>query len=235
MAKSFFKAVPQSHEDSKNKFMSKLFNGYIFDIDGTLTSTNQLIFDSFNFVAKKYLNKTFTDEEIIAMFGPPEDHILKHLCRENYEDARRDYFDYYSGNHWKAELYKGINEILHNLKSKGYPIGIFTGKGKEASLITLTKLEIDHYFDLIITGDDVENHKPSPEGILKIVNHFNLDPKKVLMIGDSVADVVASREAGIKIASVLWDSYGHEEVKLLGSDYYFYSVRELNQFLLEIT
>ena len=53
--------------------MAKLFDGFIFDIDGTLTSTNQLIFDSFNFIAKKYLDKTFTDEEIIAMFGPPED------------------------------------------------------------------------------------------------------------------------------------------------------------------
>ena len=167
--------------------MKKLFDGFIFDIDGTLTSTNQLIFDSFNFIAKKYLNKTFTDDEIISMFGPPENDILKRLCRENYESARKDYFTYYSKNHWKAELYSGIKEILEHLKSKNYPIGIFTGKGRDASLITLKKLGVDHYFDLIVTGDDVENHKPSPEGILKFVNHFKLKPEKVLMIGDSVS------------------------------------------------
>jgi len=51
------------------------------------------------------------------------------------------------------------------------------------------------------------------------------------MIGDSVSDVKASREAGIKIASALWDSYGTEEVKSLGSDYYFHSVEELRKFL----
>lgn len=212
--------------------MNKLFDGFIFDIDGTLTSTNQLIFDSFNFIAKKYLDRTFSDDEIISLFGPTEDVILKRWCGNRYEEARKDYYHYYSDHHGIAGLYDGIKEILHYLKSKNYPLGIFTGKGREASLITLNKLGIDHYFDLIITGDDVENHKPSPEGILKFVNHFGLKPDRVLMIGDSVSDVIASREAGIKIASVLWDSYGNEEVKLLGSDYYFYTVEELRKYLL---
>jgi len=44
--------------------------------------------------------------------------------------------------------------------------------------------------------------------------------------------VIASKEAGIKIASALWDSYAHEKVKTLTSDYYFYSVQELREFLL---
>lgn len=214
--------------------MNDLFDGFIFDIDGTLTSTNQLIFDSFNFIAKKYLNKLFTDDEIISMFGPPENDILKRLCGENYEAARKDYFYYYTENHWKAKLYKGIKEILEHLKSKNYPIGIFTGKGRDASLITLKKLGVDHYFDLIVTGDDVENHKPSPEGILKFVNLFGLKPERVLMIGDSVSDAMASREAGIKIASVLWDSYGQEEVKSMRSDYYFCTVDELGKFFQKV-
>ena len=213
--------------------MTKLFDAFIFDIDGTLTSTNQLIFDSFNFIAKKYLNKTFTDDEIISMFGPPENDILKRLCGENYESARKDYFNYYTENHWKAELYIGMKEILEHLKRKNYPIGIFTGKGREASLITLKKLGVDHFFDLIVTGDDVLNHKPSAEGILKFISKFKLRNERVLMIGDSVADVEASREARVKIASVLWDSYGKEEVKMLSSDYYFHTVKELSDFFLK--
>jgi phosphoglycolate phosphatase-like HAD superfamily hydrolase len=51
------------------------------------------------------------------------------------------------------------------------------------------------------------------------------------MIGDSVSDVMASKKAGIKIVSVLWDSYGKKEVKTLGSDYYFHTVKELREFL----
>jgi pyrophosphatase PpaX len=211
--------------------MSQLFDGFIFDVDGTLTSTNQLIFDSFNFIAKKYLNKTFSDEEIVAMFGPTEDVILKQWCKDKFEEARTEYYKYYSDNHWKAKLYPGMNEILDYLKKKNIPLGIFTGKGREATMITLKKLGVDHYFHLIVTGDDVANHKPSAEGILKFVNHFRLKKERVLMIGDSVSDVKASKEAGIKVASALWDSYAHEKVKTLHSDYHFYSVKELKEFL----
>lgn len=211
--------------------MRQQFEGFIFDIDGTLTSTNELIFASFNFIAKKYLNRTFTNEEIISLFGPTEDVILKEWCGSNYEKARKDYYKFYSDNHFMAKLYPGIKEILNYLKNKNYPLGIFTGKGREASLITLKKLEVKHYFDLIVTGDDVANHKPSAEGILKFVNHFTLEKEKVLMIGDSVSDVIASKEAGIKIASALWDSYAKEKVKEMKSDYYFYSVEELREFL----
>jgi pyrophosphatase PpaX len=91
--------------------MIKLFDGFIFDVDGTLTSTNQLIFDSFNFIAKRYLNKTFSDDEIVAMFGPTEDVILKEWCGDNFEEARTEYYKYYSDNHWKAKLYPGIKEM----------------------------------------------------------------------------------------------------------------------------
>ena len=211
--------------------MNKPFDGFIFDIDGTLTSTNQLIFDSFNHIAKKYLGRTFSDDEIIAMFGPPEDEIIKKLCGDKYEEARNEYFSFYDKNHWKAELYLGINDILKYLKNQNYPLGIFTGKGRQASLITLKKLGVVHYFDLIVTGDDVKNYKPSPEGILNFVNTFKLKPERVLMIGDSVSDIKAANDAGVKIASVLWDSYGIEKVKKLQSDYEFYSVEELKEFL----
>jgi len=54
------------------------------------------------------------------------------------------------------------------------------------------------------------------------------------MIGDSVGDVKASKDAGIKIASALWDSYAEDKVKEMESDYYFYSVEELREFLSQL-
>lgn len=212
-----------------------MFKGIIFDIDGTLTSTNELIFKSFNHIAKKYLDRTFTDEEIIALFGPTEDVILKELCGKNFESAKKDYYEFYKSQHHIANLYPGIKKLLDYLKSKKILLSIFTGKGREASLITLEELSIINYFDLIVTGDDVVNHKPASEGIMKFVNEYDLKKDEVLMIGDSVADVNASKEAGIKIASALWDSYAAEKVKNLGSDYYFNSVNELKEFLINNT
>ena len=209
----------------------KKFDGIIFDIDGTLTSTNELIFASFNHVSSKYLNKKLTNEEIISLFGPPEDVILKEWFGEDLPGAFEDYYKFYKDEHHLADIYPGIKEILNFVKSKNVRLGIFTGKGRKSSLITLEALGIDKYFDLIITGDDVVNHKPSGEGINKFVNEFNLDKEKVLMIGDSPGDIKASREAGVKIASVVWDSYSKDKVLKSGSDYLFHSVNELREFL----
>ncbi|HVO75666.1 MAG TPA: HAD family hydrolase [Ignavibacteriaceae bacterium] len=208
------------------------YKGIIFDIDGTLTSTNELIFASFNHIAKKYLNRTFSDKELISFFGPTEDVILKKWCGDNYEKARKDYYDFYTENHHLADLYPGIKDILKDLKSKKIFLSVFTGKGKNAATITLKKLEIYNFFDMIITGDDVKEHKPSPEGIHIFLEKFKLKKEEVLMIGDAISDIKASRKAGIKIASVVWDSYAKEEIKKLGSDYVFSTVEELKEHLL---
>ncbi|HZW39969.1 MAG TPA: HAD family hydrolase [Ignavibacteriaceae bacterium] len=209
----------------------KKYKGIIFDIDGTLTSTNQLIFASFNYVAKKYLNRTYKDEELIKLFGPTEDVILRQWCPDNYDEARKDYYNFYSENHHMADLYPGIIDILKYLKSKNIYLSIYTGKGNEASVITLKKLGIYEYFDLIITGDHVKEHKPSPEGIHLFMQQFNLQNDEVLMIGDSHVDIKAARAANVKVVSVIWDSLSIDKVKALGTDYLFKTVEDLYEFI----
>lgn len=209
----------------------KKYQGIIFDIDGTLTSTFDLIFASFNYVMNKYLNRNYTNEEIIGLFGPTEDQILDELCGENGEKAKDDYYKFYSENHHMADLYPGIKELLEFIKSKNVYLSIYTGKGRKAAVITLKKLDIFNYFDLIISGDEVKEHKPSPEGIELFINKFNLQKEKVLMIGDAPTDVKAAGAAGVEIASVLWDSYSKEQVLKLKSDYFFHSVQELTEFI----
>jgi HAD superfamily hydrolase (TIGR01509 family) len=208
------------------------FKGYIFDIDGTITATNDLIFATFNHVADKYLNKSLTNSEIIALFGPTEDVILKDWMGPKYEEARRDYYEFYDLNHDKmATAYPGIIEIIKEIKNNGLPLGIYTGKGRISTQITLSKIGILDYFDLIISGDDVKNHKPSPEGILKFAEKFNLQPSNILMIGDAPADIIAAKTAGAKVASVLWDSYALDTIKRLKADFYFNTVEELHKFI----
>lgn len=63
------------------------------------------------------------------------------------------------------------------------------------------------------------------------IDHFKLDKEKVLLIGDAPVDILAAREAGIKVASVMWDCYAVDRVKQLNSDYYFNTVVELETFI----
>lgn len=211
--------------------MKPKFKGVIFDIDGTLTFTNQLIFDSFNHITQKYLGKPYSNEEVIALFGPTEDVIFKQLFPTQFEQVKKDYYEYYHQNHQIALLYDGIKELLIDLKNANCILGIYTGKGRTSSLITLNFLGVRELFDLIVTGDDVENHKPSPEGIIKFINEFGLDKKEVIMIGDAPFDIEAAKEAGVEIASVIWDSYSSEKVKAMNPENCFSTVKELREFL----
>ncbi len=213
--------------------MKQRFKGIIFDVDGTLTYTNQLIFDSFNHITKKYLGKEYSDEEIIALFGPTEDVILKEMCKDEYETAKEDYYKYYKDNHTIAQLYEGIKPLIIEIKNSGILLSVFTGKGRTSTLITLDELGMTKYFDMIVSGDDVEKHKPSPEGIIKFLDKYKLNPAEVLMIGDAPVDIIAAKEAGVEIASVVWDSYEEEKVRQLNSKNIFHSVDELRNFIFK--
>lgn len=202
-------------------------------MDGTLTQTNELIFATFNYVAEKYIQKTFTPAEIIAMFGPPEEIAVENLVGKDQNGAAMaDFCRFYEEHHSRmAELHPGIIASLEFLKQRKVLIALFTGKGRSTTLITLEQLNIAKYFDLIVTGSDVENHKPSADGIRKVMQTFDLLPAEVLMVGDAVADVKAAKEAGIPIAAVLWDSYAKEHVMRLEVDAQFESVAEFSSWL----
>ncbi len=212
------------------------FSCIIFDLDGTLTQTNKLIFATFNHVTQKYLNRTYTPAEITAMFGPPEEVAIERLVgAERAGMALEDFFRFYIDNHREmANAYPGVKEILDYLKQEDILLGVFTGKGSRSTRITLEILGLLPYFDSIVTGTDVLNHKPSGEGIRKILDRFHLEPARTLMVGDAVNDIVAARDAGVAMASVVWDSYGKDKVVSMGADFLFHTVEDLNQWLKSV-
>jgi pyrophosphatase PpaX len=205
----------------------------IFDMDGTLTQTNQLIFESFNHVAQQYRQKRYSEQEILAMFGPPEEVALMEIVtEEQLQEAMQEYLGFYRNNHHRmAKLYPGIAGLLDELKSREYIVALFTGKGRHTTNITLEELNLVPYFDCVVTGNDVVHHKPSGEGIQKILSQFTLHQDEAIMVGDSVADIKASREAGVRVASVVWDSYAKDNVMRLNAENLFTNVDDLRRWL----
>ncbi len=204
---------------------------YIFDIDGTLTSTNQLIFDSFNHINEKYLGKTLTPEEIISLFGPTEEEIIVELFGEDADNAISDYFVYYKENHNIASLHEGIDELLNHIIEHGGKVAAFTGKGRRSAEITLKELGIFDKVEFLVSGDDVTKKKPSGEGIFKIFEYFNIPPEETLMIGDSISDIKAAHEAGVDIASVIWDCYSIDIVTQMNGNNLFSTAEYLQSFI----
>jgi HAD superfamily hydrolase (TIGR01509 family) len=205
------------------------FSCFIFDMDGTLTRTNELIFASFNHVAQKYLGKVFTPPEIIALFGPPEEGALRKIFGSDRVPTVMDELcEFYRLHHNAlASLHPGVDEILCYLKAHGVKLALFTGKGTRTATITLEAFHLSQFFDLVVSGNDVANHKPHPEGILKVLETFHVRPEEVLMVGDSLTDIKASRAAGVRVASVLWDSYDRERVLQAKAEFVFHTVDEM--------
>ena len=218
-----------NNSSSSNRSDHNRLTCVIFDLDGTLTRTNDLIFASFNHVAMKYLGKTLTKEEIIGLFGPPEEHGMAVLVGDDQAaTALDDLCKYYRAYHSKlASLHHGIDEVLRYLKNHGVKIALFTGKGRRTTHITLEELSIGQYFDLVVSGSDVAHHKPHHEGIARVLETFSLQASEVLMVGDALADLKASRAAGVRMAAVVWDSYDRERVIRSDADYLFAEVQEL--------
>jgi HAD superfamily hydrolase (TIGR01509 family) len=209
-----------------------MYSCIIFDMDGTLTHTNELIFASFNHVLKKVHGTTLSPREIISLFGPPEEGALaKVFGQEMVEPVMQELLAYYAANHHTlAHLHEGMEELLQFLKRHGLRLAVFTGKGRHTTAITLDAFHLTSFFDFVVTGNDVERHKPDAEGIQKILTRFALEPKQALMVGDSMADLRAARSAGVPMAAVLWDSYDYERITQAHPDYLFHSVAEMEQW-----
>jgi HAD superfamily hydrolase (TIGR01509 family) len=205
----------------------------IFDMDGTLTQTNQLIYDAFNYIAEKYRGRTYSKPEINAMFGPPEEEALLSIVRQDQiGEVMKDYLAFYRNNHARlARLYPGIEDTLKFIRGRGKHLALFTGKGIHTTSITLQEFGIAGYFDYVVTGNDVLEHKPAAEGIRKILDHFHFAVDEVLMIGDAVSDVKAARSAGVQIAAVVWDSYGKKQVLDMGADLVFHDVQMFDEWV----
>jgi phosphoglycolate phosphatase/pyrophosphatase PpaX len=178
----------------------------LFDFDGTLADTLPLAFSAFQTVFKKYDGREVSIEELIAMFGPTEDEILRsHLQhREKIDEAISEYYEEYRRGHFTAMNSPAIIKLLTVLKQGGKKIGVITGKSRRALEISAKYLNLSDFFDCVITGNDVARPKPHPEGILKALDYFGAGKHDAVFLGDSNADIQAGKAAGVRTYAVQW-------------------------------
>lgn len=212
------------------------YSCFIFDMDGTITNTNRLIFDSFNHIVETYGGARMTDREIAALFGPPEEGALEVIVgRDRLDEAMDRYLKYYREHHHAlASVYAGMPEILEDLYRCGVSLALFTGKGRHTTAITLEMFGLGKFFRKVVTGNDVVRHKPSGEGIQSILQELGVSKDRSVMVGDSPADIFAAREAGIAVASVLWDPFARERVLKHERDFTFHNVEEFGAWAIHV-
>lgn len=207
----------------------------IFDFDGTLADTLPIVYKSFQQIFEKYLQEEKSPEEIKAMFGPAENDIIrKHFPTEHFEAAVEHYHSYYWDEHdtWVKRSHE-IEALLEWIHKKGLNLAIMTGKGRKSLDLSLQALEMANWFDMTVTGDEVENPKPDPEGIIKILKELDTSPKEALFIGDSDTDIRAGKSAGVESIGVQWLPTYQSAAFATEPEHIFTSVEDFKEFLVK--
>ena len=102
----------------------------------------------------------------------------------------------------RREILKPVNGIqshLHHLKRMGFVLALATIDERKDTEVILSHLGMDRFFDVILCGGEVNPPKPHPETIFSICRQLGIDPKETVMVGDSVADMMAGKRAGVAL------------------------------------
>lgn len=208
----------------------------IFDFDGTLANTLPICFYSFQSVFKEFDNRDLSNEDIKAMFGPSETGIIKeNLIHLNKEQAIEMYYEKYLENHMQlVKQNHEIDDLLKYIKKLGLKLAIVTGKAKRSLDISLKALQMEELFEVLVTGDDVIDPKPHPEGVINALTLLNVQKEDAIFIGDSEADIVAGLQAGVVTIGVQWlEDYQTADFNTLPNQI-FKEINDFKQFLIKI-
>ena len=184
----------------------------IFDFDGTLADTNKLILNSFNHIYNKYHDCNCDEDYVLRTFGEPLVLTLKRdFSGYKYEDVLGSYREYQIGRFDKeVTLYDTVSETIKYLHNKNIKIGIATSRLSSSTLNALKNFDLDQYFQVIISADDVVKHKPDKEPLIKAIQELNSNLENTLYVGDSKFDMECAINAEVTPVLVGWQKHSDE-------------------------
>ncbi|PWT91916.1 MAG: hypothetical protein C5B54_04425 [Acidobacteria bacterium] len=207
------------------------YKAIIFDRDGTLFNSLPVILRSFNYGIEPFTSKRPTDAEWFAAFGPDEQEVMgKFIPADKKPEAFKRFFEYYQGHFSEIQLYPHVREMLARVKQAVGKIALFTGGGRTSTEFCLREQKILYYFDVLITGDEVINPKPHPEGILKALQTLSVDAHEAMIVGDAGADILAGKDAGVTTVLARWGGAPPFDLPSR-PDYIFNTVSAFEEFL----
>ncbi len=179
-----------------------MIKAVLFDFDGTLINSNELIFESYRTAFREVLSKELTEDEILEMYGRP---LRESLAKygEYSEQLRSVYREYNDVRHdASVKGFEGASEGVLMLKKLGLKLGIVTSKRLHMLERGVEIMGLSGAFDVYITPDDTKNVKPHPEPVLCGCERLGVAPEEAVYVGDSVFDMEAGRAAGTAICAM---------------------------------
>lgn len=194
----------------------------LFDLDGTLIDSIELIRRSYAHTYQAHLGRTIDEEEWLSGLGRPLRHQFLQVTQDEDEIAEmtRTYRAHNAQHHDAlVRPYDGVAEMLDTLTGRGARLGIVTSKIGSASRLGLARCGLDESrFEVLIGSDDVDRHKPDPAPVLAACERLGVAPGEAVYIGDSPHDMAAGQAAGTRTAGVLWGPFPRATLEATAPD-----------------
>ena len=207
----------------------------LFDLDGTLLDSTDLILSSFQHVIKNHLNRDISKEELIPNFGRPLIEAMEEIAPGQAGLLVDIYREYSQKHHDKmVKLFPKVAATLEELHKQNIKLGIVTSKIKETALRGLKLFHLDSLFDVFVGYEDTIIHKPKPEPMLYALDRLNIMPENAIMVGDSPHDIISAKAAGLKTAAVTWSSFPLERLQAEQPTYIISNMTQLMDIVCNI-
>ena len=204
----------------------------LFDLDGTLIDTNELIIASFLHTFEQYCPNRYKREDILPFMGPSLMETFSSIDEEKAEEMIEVYQTFNKQNHdLLVKEFNGVHETINALKESGYKLGVVTTKKSDVVGMGLSLTNLTPFFDAVITYNDVTKIKPDPEPIYKALDALGSHPQETVMVGDNYHDILAGKNAGTKTAGVSWSLKGKDYLQRFEPDYMLDSMGDLLRLL----
>jgi phosphoglycolate phosphatase len=190
----------------------KNYSLLIFDWDGTLVNSIGFIADCIEHTARKLNLDIPPRDAILTSIGLPFENMIASLFTSvDFSSFKQTFFNYYTGDKKESNFFIGAIETLKYLKTRGFSLGIATNKSRSQLNNTLTQYKINHLFSETRCPED-GFAKPNPWMLQDIMDKLLIDPKDVLMIGDTIYDMQFAQNAGVDSLAVTYGSHTREKL-----------------------
>jgi pyrophosphatase PpaX len=208
----------------------------LFDLDGTLLDTQELILSSFRYATREILGEQLPDEVILPFIGIPLAYQMQTINAEHADELMVSYREHNARVHDELiQYFEGTRETLDELREEYGRLAVVTSKRLEPAQKGLERFDLQGYFEFIIGSEETTKHKPEPEPLLLAAKRFGTRAEHCIYVGDSPYDMMAARAAGCVALAAPWGMFTRDELANAGAQHYATTISELPTVIRDIT
>jgi pyrophosphatase PpaX len=192
----------------------------LFDLDGTLIDSYDLIALSFREACRTVLGREPSEHEVTSRWGEPLPVRFAAVDPARIQELTAAYTDAYERDHDRlVTVFPGVLEMLAALAARGIKPGVVTSKRRRSTALAIERLGLAPYIAAAVSADDVAAPKPAADPLVEALRRLGGDAGAACMVGDGVFDMQAARAAGLVSVAALWGTREREALLASGPDY----------------